>query len=40
MLCSPCNQAVGLLKNSPKAMLNGADYLERHQARYTASLAA
>lgn len=30
LLCSPCNQAIGLLRDSPEVLRKAAAYLERH----------
>jgi len=30
LLCSPCNRAIGLLKDDPATLRKAADYLERH----------
>jgi hypothetical protein len=30
LLCSPCNRAIGLLKDDPATLRNAADYLERY----------
>src|SRR3954454_18009931 len=36
LLCQPCNQGLGLLRDDPAVLRAAADYVERHRTRRTA----
>lgn len=40
LLCSACNQAIGLMKDSPTVLRAAADYLERHAMKTTNGAAS